>query len=444
MARTPLVRVPRRSRAHQSSGPNHRLRRWLAVELQRLQPLIAASAAACHAEKYRKHFTSFMHGCVLLFHGLSHGRSLTQSYAAFGACHGLLTLSGLAMTDDPTDERLGVSFSQLAASNTSRPADFLAGLVPVLAERVRALGRASTARVPPDLQLLDGTFVRLSLKLAPWLPNNGSSDVPGVRVQWQYGLADDLPAFLCLTDSHTSDRQAFDRLLDAAEGPLEAWRGQTLVMDLGYYGHRRFARLLHAGVHLVTRLLGQASYVVAGTYPVQAPLPTLPAAPIQIHSDQRIWLGSPLNTAGAVLPNLRLVTATVQPAPKAARQGAKPVVYEVLTDRWDLTALEVVQIYLWRWQIELFFRWLKHHVHLLPPLGYSRAALELTVWVSLIVHLLSVLAAHALGYDRRTPPLLAQILWAFAHLSPTDLVPQEPVGYQLAFGEVPLPCGASP
>ncbi len=444
MARARGLRLARAPRANQSGSPNHRLRRWLAAELRRLSPVIAVSAAECHADRYRKHFTSFAHACLLLFHGLSQGRSLTQSYGAFGACAGLLALSGLAVTADPTDERIGVSFSQFAASNTSRPSDFLAGVVEVLATRVRELGGPAKPRVLADVQILDGTFLRLSLKLATWLPNRDPSDIPGVRLHLQYAPADDIPTSLQVTDSHTAEREVFDALLDDPAGPPPTWIGQTLVVDLGYYGHRRFARLLQGGVHLVSRLHSQAAFVVIADRPVQSPLPHLPALRIQIQTDQQIILGSPDNTTGAVLPDLRLVTATVLPVPKAAGARAKPVVYRLITDRWDLTAAEVVQIYLWRWQIELFFRWLKRHVHLLRVLGYSRAALELTVWLSIIVHLLTVLAAHALGLTRRSPLILARCAGILVHLTSEDLRPEQPLVYQLAFGETPLPCGASP
>ncbi|HEV1998687.1 MAG TPA: IS4 family transposase [Candidatus Dormibacteraeota bacterium] len=406
--------------------------------------MIEGSAAEVHADRYRKHFTSFAHACLLLFHGLSQGRSLTQSYAAFGACAGLLALSGLAVSDDPTDERVGVSFSQLAASNTSRPSDFLAGVVAVLAARVRALGGAAAARVPADVQIVDGTFLRLSLKLATWLPERDPNDIPGVRLHLQYAPADDLPTVLRVTDSHTAERHVFDARLADPAGPPPSWIGQTLVLDLGYYGHRRFARLFAAGVHLVSRLHSQAGFVVRTDHPVQPSLPHLSPAPIQIHTDQQIILGSPENTAGAVLPDLRLVTATVLPVPKAAGPRAHPVLYRLITDRWDLSATEIVQIYLWRWQIELFFRWLKRHVHLLRVLGYSQAALELTVWLSLIVHLLTVLAAHALGLTRRSPTVLARCAAVVARLTRHDFADVDPDGYQLAFGESPVPCGASP
>lgn len=86
---------------------NRQLRRFLARELQRARPVIARSTAECRANRYRKHFDSFAHACLLLFHGLSRGASLRQSYAAFSACPGLVALSGLGMAD--ADGRLHVS-----------------------------------------------------------------------------------------------------------------------------------------------------------------------------------------------------------------------------------------------------------------------------------------------------------------------------------------------
>ena len=215
------------------------------------------------------------------------------------------------------------------------------------------------------------------------------------------------------------------------------------MIDLGYYSHRRFALLLAAQVHLVPRLKGGVTVSVTAERPLQQPLPAIPADRIVLRADQEITLGSPHNRTGAVLPHLRLVTATVAPLPAAARRGAKPLVYQLVTDRWDLTPREIVQIYLWRWQIELFFRWLKRHVHLLRLLGYSRNALDLTVWLSIIVHLLTVLATHALCLARRTPILLHHLVWALAQLSSLDDDAADSPPYQLAFGESP-PLANSP
>jgi hypothetical protein len=418
---------------------NRQLRRWLAAELRRLRPEIQAAAQASQAERYRKHFDSFAHACLLLFHGLTGSPSLRQSSAAFAACPGLVALSGLATTADPDAERLGVSFSQFAASTHSRPPGFLAPLVPRLAQRVRQVGRAAALPFPSDLQLLDSTFLRLSLKLAAWLPGSGGADVPGLRLQVRYAPALDLPAHVLFTDTRTNDCQGLDQtILDDPE-QLASLRDQTVALDLGYYSHRRFAALVAAGVHWVSRRQAQATLQVTATRPVQAALPGLDGGRITVLSDAQITLGSANNRAGAVLPHLRLVTAQVAPLAAAARQGAGSLTYQVLTDRWDLEAAEVVQLYLWRWQIELFFRWLKHHLHLPRLLGYSENAVELSVWLAILVHLLALLAARALGLPRRSPLLLARLTGALIHLDPTRDADTPPATRQLPLPGFDLP-----
>jgi len=432
-----VARVSTSSIAHSSpSGQvclNRQLRRWLAATLRRLHPVLDTGAARCGAERYRKHFHSFGHATLLLFHGLTHGQSLRERYAAFAACPGLVVLSGLAVTAAADDERIGVSFSQFADSNTTRPAAFLASLIPPLVAQVRSRWALERSQLPPDLHVLDSTFLRLSLLLAPWAPSNGASDVPGVRVQVGYAPALDLPEHILVTDSHHNDCQGFDQLLLDDPTALAALREQTLVFDLGYYSHRRFARLRQARVHFVTRLQAQATVRVEADLPVHASLPTLSAGRITVLSDQQVTVGSAHNRAGAVLRHLRVVTAQVAPQRAAARRGATPIVYQILTDRWDLDAADVVQLYLWRWQIELFFRWLKSHVHLPRLLGYSRNAVELTVNLAIVVHLLLVLAAHDLGYPRRSPALLCRILLALAQLTPGDGQDACAGAYQLAF-----------
>lgn len=414
-------------------APNRQLRRWLACELRGLRSLVDASAACCQAERYRKHFHSFAHLCLLLFHGFSGTASLRESYAAFGPCSGLLVLSGLSSGVNPGDERLGVSYSQYAHSNTTRPAAFARQLIPALITRVRQRGRSPASNLPPALQVLDSTFLRLSLKLAPWLPNKHKSDVPGLRLQVRYTPALDLPEHIVLTDTRHNDYQGLDQAILDDPVQLGALRDLTLAMDLGYYSHRRFQRLRAAGVHFVSRLHSQATVAYKEHLPLQPPLPTMEGGHISLLTDQRVTLGSPNNRAGAVLSGLRLVTAQVAPLPKATRRGAQPVTYRLLTDRWDLSAAEVVQLYLWRWQIELFFRWLKSHIHLPQVLGYSRNAVELTVWLALIVHLLTVLAVRSLGLARRVPGLLRQLGRLLAQLTPTDLQTLTQPLQQLAF-----------
>ena len=409
-------------------GPNRRLRRWLVEELRRLAPVIAQSATRCRADRYRKHFAAFAHACLLLFHGLSGGLSLRQSYAAFGLCAGLVALSGLggpaeAEAEAEADERLGVSFSQFAASNTSRPAAFLGGLVPALLRRLRQLGHDPDLPYPLELCLLDSTFVRLGAGLAGrWLPAALPHEKRGVLIQVQYRPALDLPDHLLITPTPTNDCLGLDAaVLDDADR-LADLAGRTLVFDLGYYSHARFARLRAAGVHWVVPLHAQARATTDADRLVQPAFPGWAPARITVLADQRVTLGSATNRAGAVLPGVRVVTAEVLPQPAADRRGAPPQRYTLLTDRWDLAAAAVVQLYLWRWQIELFFKWLKSHLHLGRLLGASANAVELSVWLAVILHLLTLLAARALGYARRSPTLLARLRLLLPLLTAADLI----------------------
>lgn len=433
--------APRRSvpSAGRGVGLPRRVRRWLAGELQALRPVVAASAAACGAEHSRKHFTSYQHLCLLLFHGLSSHRSLHQSYEQFAACRGLVVASGLAAPDGA--DRLGVSYSQLAASNGTRPAAVLAGVVRHLMARIRQAGEARRDRDPLlcSLVIQDSTFLRLSLRLAGWLPALGRPDGSGVRLQLWLHPRLDLPEVVDLTSVKLNDRQSWDRTVLGAPARLAALAGQTLVVDLGYYSHRGFRRLLAAGVHLVTRRYPGTTVTVEADRPIQPALPDLDGGRITVVADQRVTLGSPTNRAGAVLPGLRLVTADVLPRARAGHRTPTPRRYEILTDRWDLTAAEVVQVYLWRWQIELFLRWLKGQLHLSRFLGYSENAVELSIGLAILVHLLTLLAARAFGFTRRSPLLLARLAAAFHHLDLTELAPPGPTTSQLPLPGFDLP-----
>jgi hypothetical protein len=380
---------------------NRRLRRWLAHEFRRLSPLVTAAAADADADRYRKHFTAEQHLWLLLFDGLTNSGSLAASYDGFASAPGLVAASGLTPTRSTAE--LAICYSQVAASNTSRPAEFLAGVLDRLLPQVRAQGPLADVPIPLTVHLLDSTFIRLCASLAGWLPQSGRHDITGVRAQIQYQPALDVPERVLVTTTRRNDCQGFDLLLLDDPAALAPLADETLSFDLGYYSHRRFVALRAARVHFVTRRHAQAALTVVADEPVQAPLPGLSPGRIAIRADQRVTVGSPHNRAGAVLPDLRLVTADVTPDTRAARHRPTPVRYELLTDRWDLSAADVVQLYLWRWEIELFFRWLKHGLHLLRPLGTSENAVLLTIWLTLLVHVLCRLAAAALGEAARSP-----------------------------------------
>lgn len=384
------------------------MRRWLAGELQALEPGIAAATTTYRADRYRKHFTSWQHCCFLLVHGLSGSPALRETYRSFADLGGIATMSELVRADG----ELTVSYPQLAASNTTRSAGVLGAQLPGLLQR--ATGALRLPGIPEDLVILDATYLPLSLLQAPWL-----TYARGVQLQVLYHPAGALPLKVVVPDDpRDNDYQGMDALLLTDQPLLTALAGRTVAIDRGYYSTVRFKQLTDAGIHVITRLHPHAHIVVEQAVPLQAALP-LPGARITVTADQRITLGHPTHRKVAPLPNWRLVTATVDPSPKGAKRGAQPVVYQVLTDRWDLTAAQIVCGYLWRWQIELFFRWLKRQIRLVQVLGYSENAILFSLWLSLLVHLLLVLATAVLGRIRPCVVVRSALAAACVHLDPT-------------------------
>lgn len=343
---------------------------------RRLTPLIRRAGTVPDADRYRKHFPATAHLWLLVLYGLSGLTSVRQLHAVLVADRALQRRLGLTQ---------GLSLSQLARSSTSRPAACIELLVAdLVATARRELPPDPAWRLVHKVTAVDSTFLALSLKLSPWAQHGGH--VPGVRLQTSLALARQIPEALRLHRANLNDHQA----LKTQE--LAALRGWTLLIDLGYYGHQQFARLLAAGVHVLSRLHPQAVSRVTATR--QVPGKPTPDGDV-ILADETITLGSPNNRRGAVLPGLRLMTSR-------NRHGVEQ---RIVTDRFDLTAAELTRLDRRRWQIELFFRFVKRQLGMLTPLGHSRAAVWLTILVAILTVLLLRLSAAA------QPTTVSQLSW---------------------------------
>lgn len=341
-----------------------------------LDPLVAQAAATPGADRYRKRFSAFAHLWVLLVHLLWGSPSLRITHARLTA-------------DVRWWQRWGmtswISLSQLARSSSSRPSACVEALLAAVVDTVRRQPVANPLwHKLRRVVVLDSTFLRLSAATSPWSVHGGF--VPGARLQTLLELGSQIPHPLRLTLADVNDHTALWEL------DLSPWQGWTLLVDRGYYGHQQFTRLIAAGVHVIARCNEQAAYRI--TRQRQAPTGRTPDGD-EILADWTVTLGSPNNRRGAVVPGMRLVTSR-------NRHGK---LLRFVTDRHDLTATEIVQLYRKRWQIELFFRWLKQQLGLIRPLGKSRAAVWLTILMVMIVALLVLM----LEVDR--PHSLSRVAW---------------------------------
>jgi len=347
-----------------SALPARRLRKTLL-------PLISEAVRESRADRYRKHFPAQAHVWMLLMHTMSANQSLRQSHALQGADPKLRRFLGM--------EEEWISYSQLARSSTSRPAEcFEVLLYSVLHLATQRHGRSSASDVLQGVRLLDSTFFPLAPKRSPWGVWNKRGN-SGARLQTLLDPSERLPTGLGLELLDTNDANALGSL------DLSGLRAKTLVFDLGYYSHAHFERLMEGGVHFLTRLNAQASYrVIASSRTLaegQATTSSSSSKGDVVLSDQTIDLGSPNNRRGAILEGIRLIRSI----------NEKGKVYAFITDRHDLTAQEVLYLYRKRWQIELFFRWLKRQLGAIRPFGHSREAVWLSIVVATIVAVLMAL-----------------------------------------------------
>lgn len=289
-----------------------------------------------------------------------------------------------------------VSFSQLARSTTSRKPDCFELLLSQLTALVKRKATPSSCKDQDWLFLnkvkaLDSTFLKLSAKLSPW--SIKGKHPAGVRAQWSLELATHIPH---LVQIHTVEKNDHDTLRDLVEKDPTRFEGWTLIVDLGYYGHRQFEHLLACGGHIVSKLHAQAAYTVTQERGVTQ-RKGWTGQEDKVLSDQTITLGSPNNRRGAVLKGMRLVTSC----------SVDGHLCRLITDRFDLQGWEVVALYRKRWQIELFFRWLKRQLGAIRPLGYSREAIWLTMLMGGITALIWIL----LDQMNTRPSGMSRICW---------------------------------
>lgn len=156
-----------------------------------------------------------------------------------------------------------------------------------------------------------------------------------------------------------SDQMAVERLVTRKD--------VTYIFDRGYVNYRRFAAWVEADVPFVARLKTTNTYTVVLDRPVKAGTPIIRDADITV-----------LDKKTGTQASLRLVEF----------QDEKGRPYKVVTNRYDLSAVDVSEVYRYRWQIELFFKWIKQHLTTITFHNYHPNAVWAQLYLGVISYLL--------------------------------------------------------
>jgi len=270
-----------------------------------------------------------------------------------------------------------VSRSSLARVNEQQPYALYEQLAGKLLVQSQARAPRHGFRFKNKLYSLDASTIDLCLSVFPWARFRTTKGAVKLHVGLDHGGL--LPAFLTITDGKTHD-------ITAARA-LQLPKGSIVVMDRGYTDYAWYNRLNFRGIFFVTRLRRNARYRVTERRSVRKSK--------GLTSDQTIELTGA--KAGKCPIPLRRIGF------KDAETGNH---YYFLTNNFALAAGTIADIYKARWQIELFFKWIKQNLKIKSFLGTSRNAVMTQIWIAICVYLLLAYLKFVSRIDRSMQQIL--------------------------------------
>jgi hypothetical protein len=307
------------------------------------------------ADDDQRGFTSRHHFLALLAGSLGGHQGLRPLIAGLAANSGAMRLLG--GTAPPR--------STLADANRDRPADLFVDLLLDLVGCVA--NRANRRELRAAVRLIDATHLNLGLRMKRWC--GLSQGHAAAKLHVVYDPAAQRPVYFALTEARTNDITAAKDLL-----PIEP--GATYVFDLGYYDYAWWAGLHAAGCTFVTRLKSNTKLRQATERVV------VPGS--NVLADRQGFLPG------------RLALTRQNPFDHQGREITVRIdngtVLRLFTNDLTSSAEAIAALYKERWQIELFFKWIKQNLRIARFMGESENAIRTQIAVAFIAYVLVRLA----------------------------------------------------
>jgi len=269
--------------------------------------------------------------------------------------------------------RSAVKRSTLADANESRDWRIWSDLAAVLIRRARKLYAGETLDIGLDntVYALDSSTIDLCLSLFAWTPFRVTK--AAIKLHTLLDLRGAIPSFIHISDGKLHDVNVLDML------GLEA--GAIYVMDRAYLDFARLYTLHQAGAFFVTR--AKSSMAARRVYSAPSERQT------GVICDQRVMLNGHYS-AKKYPEHLRRIRF------KDPESG-KTLIF--LTNNTALPALTIAALYKSRWQVELFFKWIKQHLRIKKFLGNSENAVKTQIWCAVSTYVLIAIVKKQLQID---------------------------------------------
>jgi len=304
------------------------------------------------------------HFRVMAFAQITYRESLRDIEACLGAQPSKLCSMGLGQP---------VAKSTLADANEKRDWRMWADIAAVLIRRARKLyaGDALSLDLANTVYALDSTTIDLCLSLFPWA--DFRSTKAAVKMHTLLDLRGNIPSFIHVSDGKMGDALALDLIAFEA--------GAIYVMDRGYVDFRRLFAMHQLGAFFVTRAKINMKYHRVYSRAVDKAT--------GVGSDQSIALDG-FYTKQDYPQHMRRVCF-------CDPETGKRLVF--LTNNFTLPAETIAAIYKQRWQVELFFKWIKQHLRIKRFYGTSENAVKTQIWTAVCVYVLAAIIKKELALD---------------------------------------------
>ncbi len=331
-------------------------------------------------DKYVKHFTCWNQLLSLMFGQLSNRESLRDLIVALDAHHSKCYHLGMGRN---------VSRSSLARANQDRDYHIFEEYAYYLVNEARKKRVSDIFKLGGNVYAFDSTTIDLCLSVFWWAKFRKKKG--GIKVHTLYDVETQIPAFFHITEASVHDSKAMNEI------PYES--GSYYIFDRAYNNFKMLYRIHQIGACFVVRAKKNLQY---------KPIKWKRRLPKNVLSDMTIELTGFYPKQYYHEP-LRLVRYWDEEQKRE---------FVFLTNATHIFALQVAELYKNRWQVELFFKWLKQHLKIKKFWGTTENAVRIQIYTAICTYCLVAIVQHDMQLDRSTYEIL-QIL----SISLTDKTP---------------------
>lgn len=304
---------------------------------------------------------------------------LVMSYAQLTGRDSLRDIENCLMALSTKLYHCGISYAvplnTLAKANENRDWHIYKDFAEVLLKKVRPLYAKDHFRLELDnmVYAFDSSTISLCLKLCPWAKFRKTKG--GIKMHTLLDLRGNLPVSVYLTTASVNDVKGLDELY------IEP--AAIYLMDKGYVDFNRLFKLINKkNAYFVTRAKDNMLFEVVSAGSVDQSTGVI--------ADEHIKLTG-LRTSKWYPEELRMLTY---------EDYATNNVYRFLTNNMEYEAITISELYRKRWNVELFFKWIKQHLRIKSFYGTSENAIYLQIWIAICTYLLLAYAKKMMHIEQ--------------------------------------------